>query len=131
MAILINTDNFIGNRYRISAREWTQCPGVHFQACLFFSRPMADIWKLLKKYVCSQDREKCSNKYYFCSFVLFRALYSTLHSQTYRKYLLFRIILKKKKKSSWQLSANYLPDLRQAKWVLLCVYQPFLIESSV
>lgn len=40
-------------------------------------------------------------------------------------------IKKKNQKSSWQLSANYLPDLRQAKWVLLCVYQPFLIESSV
>lgn len=51
------TDNFIGNGYKITARDWTQCPDVHFQAWLFFSHPVVDIWKPVKKYVCSQDRE--------------------------------------------------------------------------
>lgn len=97
MAILINTGNFIGNGYKISAREWTQCPDVHFQACLFFSHSMVDIWKLFKKYVSYWEREKCSYKYYRCSHVFFRALYSTVHVQTSRKYLLFLIILKKKR----------------------------------
>jgi len=52
MAVLINTDNFIGNGCKIGARDWTQCPDVHFQVCLFFSHPVAFIWKLVKKYVC-------------------------------------------------------------------------------
>lgn len=82
MAIWINTDNFMGNGYKINAKDWTQCSDIHYQACLFFSYSVVDSWKLVKKYVCPQDRKKCSHKYYFCSLVLFRAFYSTVHVQT-------------------------------------------------